>query len=86
MQEFPTLSSSPERPIKLHTLLHQFRSAHIETRPYGGRKEVAALGLKMNHEMLRDDVDHRFVVEQRGAVYWIHVANAAASASRPPSR
>jgi hypothetical protein len=68
-------------------LVHQFRVAQppIETRPYSGKKEVSALGLKMNHEILRDDVDRRFVMELYGAVYWIHVTTAAASAStRPP--
>jgi TPR repeat protein len=88
MQNIPALSSSPDRPIKLTDLLHQFRVAQppIQTRPYGGKKEVAKRRLKMNHEILRDDVDHRFVVEQRGPMYWIHVATADAAAARPPSR
>jgi hypothetical protein len=57
-------------------LLFQFRAAQppIETRPYGGKQEVTALGLKMNYEILRDDADHRFVVQQRGALFWIHVS------------
>jgi hypothetical protein len=85
MKDIPALHNSPDRPIKLSDLLHEFRAARppIETRPYGGKQEVTALGLKMNYEILTDDVDHRFVVEQRGPVFWIHIANAADSASAP---
>ena len=53
--------------MMLTELLPFFRAECIEACPYGRGKEARKCGLKANYEILRDDAQGRFVVEQQGA-------------------